>query len=150
MTAKTIYYTALGGASAVGAVIANALGGWDTGLQTLVILMAVDYVTGVLCALVWKKSPKSTDGAFESNASFQGLLRKMAILLCVLIACRVDAYTGTELARDAVILFFIANDGLSIVENLGIMGVPIPPAIQNAFAALKGKTETTPENKKNP
>lgn len=150
MTAKTIYYTVLGGTSAVGAVIANALGGWDTGLQTLVILMAVDYVTGVLCALVWKKSPKSTDGAFESNASFQGLLRKMAILLCVLIACRVDAYTGTELARDAVILFFIANDGLSIVENLGIMGVPIPPAIQNAFAALKGKAETTPENKKNP
>ena len=150
MTAKTIYYTVLGGASAAGAVIANALGGWDTGLQTLVILMAVDYVTGVLCALVWKKSPKSTDGAFESNASFQGLLRKMAILLCVLIACRVDVYTGTQLARDAVILFFIANDGLSIVENLGIMGVPIPPAIQNAFAALKGKAETTPENKKNP
>ena len=150
MTAKTIYYTALGGASAAGAVIANALGGWDTGLQTLVILMAVDYVTGVLCALVWKKRPKSTDGAFESNASFQGLLRKMAILLCVLIACRVDAYTGTELARDAVILFFIANDGLSIVENLGIMGVPIPPAIQNAFAALKGKAEATPENEKNP
>ena len=150
MTAKTIYYTVLGGASAAGAVIANALGGWDTGLQTLVLLMAVDYVTGVLCALVWKKSPKSTDGAFESNASFQGLLRKMAILLCVLIACRVDVYTGTELARDTVILFFIANDGLSIVENLGIMGVPIPPAIQNAFAALKGKAETTPENKKNP
>ena len=150
MTAKTIYYTALGGASAVGAVIANSLGGWDTGLQTLVIIMAVDYVTGVLCALVWKKSTKSTDGAFESNASFRGLIRKMVILLCVLVACRVDVYTGTDMARDAVILFFIANDGLSIVENLGIMGVPIPPAIQNAFAALKGKAETTPENKKNP
>ena len=150
MTAKTIYYTALGGASAVGAVIANSLGGWDTGLQTLVILMAVDYVTGVLCALVWKKSPKSTNGTFESNASFRGLIRKMVILLCVLVACRVDVYTGTDMARDAVILFFIANDGLSIVENLGIMGVPIPPAIQNAFAALKGKAETTPENKKNP
>ena len=150
MTSKTIYYTALGGASAVGAVIANSLGGWDTGLQTLVILMAVDYVTGVLCALVWKKSPKSTDGAFESNASFRGLIRKMVILLCVLVACRVDVYTGTDMARDAVILFFIANDGLSIVENLGIMGVPIPPAIQNAFAALKGKAETAPENEKDP
>ncbi len=63
---------------------------------------------------------------------------------------RVDVYTGTQLARDAVILFFIANDGLSIVENLGIMGVPIPPAIQNAFAALKGKAETAPENEKDP
>ena len=52
MTAKTIYYTALGGASAVGVIIANAMGGWDNGLQTLEILMAVDYATGVLCALV--------------------------------------------------------------------------------------------------
>lgn len=143
MTAKTIYYAALGTVSAAGAVIANALGGWDTGLQTLVALMAVDYVTGVLCALVWKKSPKSEDGAFESNTSFKGLLRKMAVLLCVLVACRVDVYTGTDMARNAVILFFIANDGLSIVENLGIMGVPIPPAMKNAFEALKNDAETT-------
>ena len=141
MTAKTIYYTALGGISTAGALIADALGGWDTGLQTLVALMAVDYVTGVLCALVWKKSPKTTDGAFESKTSFKGLLRKMTILLCVLVACRVDRYTGTDLARNAVILFFIVNDGLSIVENLGIMGVPIPPALKNAFEALKNNAE---------
>lgn len=142
MTAKGIYYTALGAASAVGAVVANALGGWDTGLQTLVAMMAVDYLTGVLCALVWKKSPKSADGAFESKTSFKGILRKMAVLLCVLVACRVDSYTGTALARNAVILFFIANDGLSIIENLGIMGVPIPPVIRNAFEALKKDSET--------
>lgn len=141
MTAKTIYYTALGGISTAGALIADALGGWDTGLQTLVALMAVDYVTGVLCALVWKKSPKTTDGAFESKTSFKGLLRKMTVLLCVLVACRVDGYTGTDLARNAVILFFIVNDGLSIVENLGIMGVPIPPALKNAFEALKNNAE---------
>ena len=141
MTAKTIYYTALGGISTAGALIADALGGWDTGLQTLVALMAVDYVTGVLCALVWKKSPKTTDGAFESKTSFKGLLRKMTLLLCVLVACRVGSYTGTDLARNAVILFFIVNDGLSIVENLGIMGVPIPPALKNAFEALKNNAE---------
>ena len=64
MTAKTIYYTVLGLCKRRGGGHRHALGGWDTGLQTLVILMAVDYVTGVLCALVWKKSPKSTDGAF--------------------------------------------------------------------------------------
>lgn len=143
MTVKTVYIAALGGISAVGSIVANFLGGWDTGLQTLVIIMAIDYITGVLCALVWKKSPKSSDGAFESKASFKGLLRKMAILLCVLVACRVDVYTGTQLARDAVILFFIANDGLSIVENLGIMGIPIPPAIKNAFDALKDKSDVS-------
>ena len=112
----------------MGAVIANALGGWDTGLQTLVILMA-----GRLChrrtmrAGMEEKHPKAPNGTFESNASFRGLLRKMAILLCVLIACRVDVYTGTELARDAVILFFIANDGLSIVENPRHYGRTHPP-----------------------
>ena len=74
MTEKTIYIAALGGISVVGSIVANFLGGWDTGLQTLVIIMAIDYITGVLCALVWKKSPKSSDGAFESKASFKGLL----------------------------------------------------------------------------
>ncbi len=64
MTAKGIYYTALGAASAVGAVVANALGGWDTGLQTLVAMMAVDYLTGVLCALVWKKKPQERGWRF--------------------------------------------------------------------------------------
>ena len=130
--------------STVSAVVATALGGWDSALQTLLLVMLADYFTGVLCALVWKKSPKSSDGSFESKASFKGLLRKMAILLCVLVAVRIDLYTGTELVRDAVIVFFIANDGLSIVENLGIMGVPIPPMIRDAFAVLKGKQEKKP------
>ena len=147
MNAKTIYYSALAVLATVGAGIAEALGGWDTALQTLVILMAIDYITGVLCALVWRKSPKSKDGTFESKASLKGLIRKGAILLTVYIAARLDTLMGTQITRTAVILFFVANDGFSIIENLGIMGVPLPTVIKNAFALLRKQAE--PETQEN-
>lgn len=137
MNLKTIYYTIVGALSFVVGLIAQLLGGWDIPLQLLIIVMAVDYLTGILCALVWKRSPKSEDGAFESKASFKGLIRKMCILLAVLVAYNLDRLAGTTLMRTSVILFFVANDGLSIIENLGIMGLPMPQTIKNAFAALK-------------
>ena len=141
MNVKAAYYLILAAIAAAGATVAEALGGWDTSLQTLVVLMAIDYVTGILCAAVWKKSPKSESGAFESKASLKGLIRKGAILLVVYIATRLDVMTGTTITRTAVIMFFIANDGFSIIENIGIMGVPMPPQIKNAFALLR-KDET--------
>ena len=141
--AKTIYYTIISVLSVSGAAIAKALGGWDAALQTLVWVMAADYITGVLCALIWKKLPKSTDGAFESKASLKGLFRKAGMLLVVLIAYKLDALAGTAgIVRTAVIMFFIANDGFSIVENAGIMGIKFPPAMTNAFEALRSKSES--------
>lgn len=114
---------------------------WDGALKALVCIMAVDYITGVVCALIWHKSPKSADGTFESKASIKGLFRKGAILLVVLVAYKVDLLAGTAgVTRTAVILFFCANDGMSIVENLGIMGVPMPPALKDAFAVLRQKS----------
>ena len=141
MEARAIYYSILAALSAAGSAVAWALGGWDTALQTLVILMAIDYITGVLCALVWKRSPKSESGAFESKASLKGLIRKGAVLLVVYIAAQLDQLMGAQFTRTAVILFFIANDGFSILENLGIMGVPFPPIVQNAFALLRKQSE---------
>lgn len=122
----------------LGAAAAGALGGWDGALQGLVLCMAADYLTGLACALVWKRSSKSADGSFESKASVKGLLRKGAYLLIVLIGVRLDAALGANgLCRTAVILFFTANDGLSVLENLGVMGVPFPQWMKNAFAAMK-------------
>ena len=143
MDAKTIYYTALGGIAIVGTAIAEALGGWDTSLKVLIIFMAIDYITGILCALVWKKSPKSESGAFESKASLKGLIRKCAVLILVYIGALLDELTEQHIVRTAVIIFFIANDGFSIVENLGIMGVPMPDAIRNAFELLQMKKDDT-------
>lgn len=149
MSAKSIYYTVLTLASAAGTAIAQWLGGWDTALQTLVMFMAIDYITGVLCALVWKKSPKSTDGAFESKSSIKGIFRKGGILFTVFIAYRLDELAGTSVVRTAVILFFIANDGFSIIENLGVMGVPMPDIVKNAFELLKKKSEYVPKENNN-
>ena len=142
MSIKTIYYGVLTALSVVGGTIAQLLGGWDNYLAVLVFIISADYATGVICALVWKKSPKTDNGAFESNASIKGLFRKIGILLAVAIGYKLDSLAGTEFIRTAVITFFIANDGMSIVENLGIMGLPLPPALKNAFEALKGKSET--------
>ena len=135
--ARTAYYGALTAFFLVGTASAEALGGWDGALKALVCIMAVDYITGVVCALIWHKSPKSANGTFESKASIKGLFRKGAILLVVLVAYKVDLLAGTAgVTRTAVILFFCTNDGMSIVENLGIMGVPMPPALKDAFAVL--------------
>ena len=140
--ARGVYLSSLTVFSAIGAVLTKAFGGRDTSLETLVAFMAVDYVLGVIIALVWKNSPKSTDGSFESNASLKGLFRKGGILIIVYVAVRLDLIAGNSgYIRTAVILFFMANEGFSIIENLGIMGLPMPDVIKNAFAAIKKQSE---------
>ena len=137
---QAIFYSALGALSAAGSVLSQSLGGWDTMLQVLVTLMAIDYALGVVLALVWKRSNKTADGSFESRASVKGLFRKCGILLCVLIAARLDPLFGSEgYIRGTVILFFLANEGLSVVENLGVMGLPMPQVLKDAFLALRDK-----------
>lgn len=150
MQAKLTYYGVLAVLATTGAAITEALGGWDTALQTLVVLMAIDYVTGLLCALIWKKSPKTADGTFESKASLKGLIRKGAILLVVYIAARLDLLMHTDITRLAVIMFFIANDGFSIIENLGIIGVPLPEIVKNAFALLREQSDAAQRSKDAP
>lgn len=139
--AKMMMNAVLLAAASLGAAIARALGGWDGALQALCIVMAVDYLSGVACALVWKKSPKSENGAFESHASIKGLLRKGAALAVVWVAYNLDVAFATDFLRNASILFFVGNDGLSIVENLGIIGLPLPPAVARAFEALRQRGE---------
>lgn len=127
--------------AAVGSAAAGALGGWDAALQTLLLFMAMDYLTGLLVAGVFRRSGKSGDGALDSRAGFQGLCRKGAQLLAVLVAARLDLLMGEQWARTAVILFFLGNEGLSVLENLGLMGVPLPAALRQALSALRDQGE---------
>lgn len=122
-----------------GSIIANLLGGWDMALQTLVLFMAVDYVTGLITAGVFKKSIKSESGALESKAGWKGLFKKGVTLLIVLTATQLDKLTGTEIIRDAVIIAYTANEAVSIIENAGLMGVPIPVIIKKAIQVLQNK-----------
>ena len=139
--AKSIYYTILAALATVGGVASQYLGGWDQLTQLLAWAMAIDYLTGALCAAVWHKSPKTATGGYESRAGFKGLIRKGVIILIVMIAAELDKLANTTAMRTATILFFAANDGMSILENLGIMGVPYPPALKNAFEVLRRKSE---------
>lgn len=126
----------------VGGFISTLLGGWDNGLKTLVIFMAIDYVTGLMVAGVFHKSPKTENGKMESRAGWKGLCRKGVALLIVLVAYRLDLLIGTTYIRDAVIIGFAANELLSITENAGLMGVPFPTVITKAIEVLSKKSET--------
>lgn len=126
----------------IGGTISAYLGGWDTALQTLILFMAADYITGLIVAGVFHKSSKSKTGALESRAGFKGLCRKGAILLIVLVACRLDLMVGTDMIRDSAVIAFIINEALSIVENAGLMGVPIPAAITKGIEILKDKEDS--------
>ena len=123
--------------AAAGSFAANLLGGWDAALQVLVALMAADYVTGLLVAGVFKRSSKSENGALDSRAGFKGLCKKCMMLLLVWLGVLLDGALGAAYVRTAVVLFFIGNEGLSLLENLGLMGVPFPGFLQRALEALR-------------
>ena len=139
MNANTIKDAILTALAAVGAFVANALGGWDAVMKLLVAMMAADYLTGLAVAGVFKRSNKSESGALDSRAGFAGLVRKCAILLLVYIAVLLDNAIGTHYVRSAVALFFIGNEGLSLLENVGLMGVTYPKFMRDMLQALRDK-----------
>ena len=125
--------------SAIGSFIANLFGGWTSDLVTLMIMMSIDFIMGLMIAAIWKKSGKSENGALSSWSAWKGLCRKGVSLLFVLIAFRLDIALGVEYIRTAVIIGFIINELISIVENAGIMGIPIPKVIIKAIDMLRSK-----------
>lgn len=125
----------------IGGIISTIYGGWSSAMTTLVLFMAVDYLTGLSVAAVFKNSTKSSTGALESRAGFKGLCRKGMIMLVVLVACRLDMTLKTDFVRDATVIAFITNELISIIENAGLMGIPIPKVIRRAIDVLKDKED---------
>lgn len=136
---KEMICTVLG---VIGSTVASFFGGWDAGLATLLIFMCLDYVSGLIVAGVFKTSPKTDTGSLESKAGWEGLCRKCMTFVFVLIAYRLDLVIGTNYIRDAVVIGFIANETISLVENAGLMGVPLPAVITKAIDILQKKTES--------
>lgn len=135
MTIKTFIATYTG---VIGAAVASLFGGWTGAMTTLIILMLIDYVSGLIVAGVFHKSPKSSGGALSSSVGFKGLCRKFIILLLVVVACRVDMLLNTNVIRDATCIGFCVNELISITENAGLMGVPLPRKLLEAIDILKG------------
>ena len=131
----------LSGVACVGAAIASLFGGWNGAMTTLVILMLIDYITGIIVAGVFHNSPKCSGGALSSAVGFKGICRKFVILLIVVVACRVDLLLETNIIRDATCIGFCANELVSITENAGLMGIPLPRKLVEAIEVLRGDND---------
>ena len=123
----------------LGAAAAWAFGGWDTALIALLVFMGADYISGSLVALVFQKSTKTETGAYNSAYGIKGLCKKGLMLLFVLVAVQIDKILGIAYVRDAVCIGFCSNEIISIVENLGLAGIPMPAIVTKALEQLQKK-----------
>lgn len=142
MTIKSIICAVAGG---VGGFITYLAGGWTNDLQTLFLFMVIDFFTGLLVAAVFKKSNKTESGAVNSKACLRGLCKKIMMLIFVCIAYRLDIIMNVGFIRSGVIIGFIVNELISIIENAGLMGITVP-VIENAIEILKKKVEKENEH----
>lgn len=125
--------------TSLGGVLGYFVGGMDGLLTALVILMVLDYVTGVMCAIV--------DKSLSSAIGFRGIFKKVLIFMLVGVAHILDLHViGTgEALRSAVICFYLSNEGVSLLENAGHLGLPIPEKLKAILAQLHEKP-ALPEN----
>ena len=108
------------------------LGGWDIALQSLLIFIILDYLTGISKSYITKK--------LNSNKGLKGIVKKVSMLCIVAVAVIIDNITGyTGMIRNLVIYYLVANEGLSIIENLSEMGIIIPEGLKNRLEQLKSK-----------
>ena len=110
-------------------------------MTVLLVCMVVDYITGVAVAIIFHKSTKTTNGSASSKEGFKGIVRKICILMLVGIAHCLDSVMGVHYMRMLAIFFFIGNEGISILENMGLMGVPYPEFIKKALEVIREKGE---------
>jgi len=124
----------------IGSLFCHLFGGWDRFLEALIIFMVIDYVSGFASAW-FGKSPKSASGRLLSSAMFQGLCKKGMMLLFVVIGYKLDQIVGADYIKAAVVFAFIINELLSIIENAGQMGIPIPDVLKKAIEVLNNKNK---------
>lgn len=128
---KETFCVILGG---ITTALVYLLGGFDIALQCLLIAIALDYISGIIKAFTTK--------TLSSRIGFNGIVKKLGILLLVMVGVLVDRVSGnTGAIRTLVIYYFVANEGLSIVENLSIAGIPIPKGLKNALKVIRKESE---------
>lgn len=135
-------------AAALGAV-AGLLGEWNVLLTILALFMVIDYLTGLIVA--WRgKSPKTETGGVSSRAGFDGLIRKFLIMVVVLVATLLDVAIGnaSRVFQTAATMYYIANEGISILENTALMGVKYPKFIAKALETMREKNESLEDDKR--
>ena len=125
-----------------GSAVSYLFGSWTASMTTLCIFMVLDFITGIVTAAVFKTSPKSEGGSLTSHAAFEGLVKKVMILVFVLIGARLDMILELHIIRDGVCSAFIVSELISVTENAGLMGLPLPTAVKRAIDLLKNREDT--------
>lgn len=143
---ETVWKHVLRMAGALGGAISGVLGGWDATLRVLIVMMAADYLSGLMVAAMGR-STKTDYGGLSSKVGFVGLAKKGLMLLVVLVATMLDEAVGMAICRDAACWFYIANEGLSLFENMSLVGVPFPEKIKELLGH-KMKEANEPENER--
>ena len=135
--------------AAIGGAIVGALGGWDPLMGVLLAAMAADYVSGFIVAWM-KKSPKTECGGLSSKVGARGLLKKGLMLLVVLVATQLDRAIRVDgnMFRDAVCWFYVANEVISLMENMGIAGVRFPPKLMDVLGITRQKKQDDDSKRK--
>ena len=130
----------------IAGAIAGLFGEWTMMLTILVVVMAIDYISGWIVA--WcGRSPKTEGGGLSSKVGFVGIAKKGFIMLLVLLATLLDRAIGNEtmVFQSSLVFYYIANEGLSILENAALMGVKFPEKLRKALEALREKEDEPPD-----
>ena len=145
MTGTGIKNTMLALIAGIGSIFSEWLGGWDLFLKTLVVFMTVDYVSGIAVAFIFHKSDKTDSGGASSKECYKGIVKKMCILALVGVSVSVDNLAGSNYIRSVTILFFLGNEGLSILENIGLMGLKYPRFVKTALEVIRERGDSDGE-----
>ena len=129
----------------LGSMASYLFGGFTEALVALLIMMAIDIILGFTNALIFHKSKKTKSGRASSSQGVKGITKKFMILVVVVVANQLDIIMGTSIIKDGVIIAYATMEGLSIVENMAFMGVPIPKVVKDALEVLN-KNEKSKED----
>lgn len=139
---REMFYTIMVG---IGSALSYFIGGVDTMFIVLCVFLLIDYISGVIVAVVFKNSTKTETGKLNSSVSFKGLCKKFFVIVLVGVAHFLDIALGTNFIRGGVVVAFISNETISIIENAGLMGIPIPATLKKAIDILHEREEEVHE-----
>lgn len=125
----------------VSTFVIHYLGGWDFALQTLVMFIVIDYVTGMYVAGILHKSPKTKSGGLSSEKGFHGIIKKIMLLVFVAIMYRLDLFFNIDYLRNGTIVAYCVNELISIIENAGLMGVYVPDIVKRGIDLLNREVD---------
>lgn len=139
---REMFYTIM---LTIGSALSYFIGGVDTMFIVLCVFLVLDYISGIIVAGVFKKSAKTESGKLNSVVSFKGLCKKLFVVILVGMAHFLDIVLDTNFIRGGVVVAFISNETISIIENAGLMGIPIPGPLRKAIDILQDREENTNE-----